>query len=259
MDNFKKKGGLVLKRSKSNEIIQYTIDELKKAQFPLPPFAFYSPEDWSNLDESEIELVENMLGWDITDFGSGDFDKIGLTIFTFRNGNFYAKDKYPKPYAEKMLYVMDGQILPFHYHWDKREDIINRGGGELEITLYNSKSEDFADVEGGRNGKPGQFDMTPVTASIDGKNVIIEAGGKVRLKPGQSISLAPGQYHQWQGVPETGDVILFEVSTTNDDTIDNRFHTAGERIPNMEEDVDARYLMFADYPKYTKFNFIAKD
>ena len=108
-----------MKRSKFNEVVQYTIDALKKAQFPLPPFAYYTTEDWRNLPESEIELVENMLGWDITDFGSGDFDKVGLTIFTFRNGNFYAKDKYPKPYCEKMLYVMDGQILPFHYHWYK--------------------------------------------------------------------------------------------------------------------------------------------
>ena len=247
-----------MKRSKANEIIQYTINALKDAKFPLPPFAYYGTEEWKNLQEDEIELVENMLGWDITDFGSGDFDRVGLTIFTFRNGNFYAKDKYPKPYAEKMLYVMDGQVLPFHYHWDKREDIINRGGGDLEITLYNSTAADFADVEGGRAGKIGEFDTTDVVASVDGKNIIVPAGGKIILKPGQSISLAPGQYHQWQGVPGTGDVILFEVSTTNDDTIDNRFHTAGERIPVMDEDVPAQYLMFADYPQYTKFGFIKK-
>lgn len=247
-----------MKRSKFNEVIQYTIDQLKKAQFPLPPFAYYGVEEWKNLPEEEIELVENMLGWDITDFGSGDFDKVGLTIFTFRNGNFYAKDKYPKPYAEKMLYVMDGQILPFHYHWYKQEDIINRGGGDLEITLYNSTEDDFKDVEGGRAHKTGRFADTPVIASIDGKNVTVPAGGKVVLHNGQSISLKPGQYHQWQGVPGTGDVILFEVSTTNDDTIDNRFHTAGERIPVMEEDVPPKYLMFADYPKYTKFSFIKK-
>lgn len=244
-----------MKRSKANEIIQYTIDKLKEAQFPLPPFAYYGPEEWKNLGEDEIEIVENMLGWDITDFGSGDFDKIGLTIFTFRNGNFYNKKKYPKPYAEKMLYVMDGQILPFHYHWDKREDIINRGGGDLELTLYNCSPEDFADQEGGRNGKPGTFLDTPVIASVDARNIEVPAGGKIVLKPGQSISLAPGQYHQWQGVPGTGDVILFEVSTTNDDTIDNRFHTAGSRIPTMEEDVEARYLMFADYPEYTSFTY----
>lgn len=248
-----------MKRSRANEIIQYTIDALKKASFPLPPCAYYTVEDWKNLGEDEIELVENMLGWDITDFGSGDFDNIGLTIFTFRNGNFYAPEKYKKPYAEKMLYVRDGQILPYHYHWSKMEDIINRGGGDLELTFYNCTADDFADVEGGLSGKPGTFDTTDVVTCIDGKRIVVPAGGKVILKPGQSVTLFPGQYHTWQGVPGTGDVILFEVSTTNDDRTDNRFYKAGERIPTMEEDVPAEYLMFADYPTYTKFDFIKKE
>ena len=47
-----------MKRSKANKIIQYTIDALKKAQFPLPPFAYYTTEDWKNLDETEVELVK---------------------------------------------------------------------------------------------------------------------------------------------------------------------------------------------------------
>ena len=106
-----------MKRSEANKIIQHTIDVAEKMLFPLPDFAYYTPEDWSKIEEDQAELVENMLGWDITDFGSGDFEKIGLTIFTFRNGNFHDKEKYPKPYAEKILFVNDGQILPYHYHW----------------------------------------------------------------------------------------------------------------------------------------------
>ena len=248
-----------MKRSEINQVIKDMEKLISDHRFEIPPFCGWTPEDWKDKGTEYQEIRDNMLGWDITDFGSGDFDHIGLTIFTFRNGNFWAKDKYPKPYAEKYLLVNDGQILPFHYHWSKMEDIINRGGGDLEITLYNSTEEDFKDVEGGRSGKPGQFADTPVTVTIDGKAVTVPAGGKVVCKPGQSITLKPGQYHQWQGVPGTGDVILFEVSTTNDDTIDNRFHTAGERIPTMEEDVEAKYLMFADYPKYTKFDFIKHD
>lgn len=244
-----------MKRSKANEMILYVMEALKNAKFPLPPFAYYTPDEWKDLDESEEELVENMLGWDITDFGSGDFERIGLTVFTFRNGNSHAKEKYPKPYAEKILYVKDGQILPYHYHWEKREDIINRGGGDLELTLYNAVPEDFADVEGGRAGAPGRFDDTPVIATVDGKKLTVPAGGKLILKPGQSISIEPGQYHMWQGVPGTGDVILFEVSTTNDDTIDNRFYRKSERIPSLEEDEEPKYLIFADYPRYTRFKF----
>ena len=85
---------------------------------------------------------------------------------------------------------------------------------------------------------------------MDGHTVTVPAGGQVTLKPGESITLKPGQYHSWQGVPGTGPVMLFEVSTTNDDTIDNRFHTAGERIPEIIEDEEPKYLIFADYKDY---------
>ena len=180
-----------MKRSKANNIIEHTIKSAEAAGFPLPAFAYYNVDNWKNIQAEEEELVENMLGWDITDFGSGDFDKIGLTIFTFRNGNFHNKEKYPKPYAEKLLFVGDSQILPFHYHWSKMEDIINRGGGDLEITLYNATEADFADVEGGRSGKPGVFADTDVTVTMDGKRVTVPAGGKVICRPGSSITLLP--------------------------------------------------------------------
>ncbi|MDO4522443.1 MAG: D-lyxose/D-mannose family sugar isomerase [Eubacteriales bacterium] len=239
-----------MKRSEINHAIEYVMKKLEEAKFPLPPFAFYTPEDWKKADESEQEIVDNMLGWDVTDFGEGDFKNIGLTVFTFRNGNFHDKKKYPKPYAEKMLYVMDGQILPYHYHWYKGEDIINRGGGELEITLYNCSPEDFADQEGGRGGKQGTFLDTDVEAVIDGKKQTLPAGGKVILKPGQSISVKQGQYHTWQAVPGKGDIILFEVSMTNDDHVDNRFYEPKKRIPDVNEDEAVRHLMFADYKDY---------
>ena len=242
-----------MKRSELNSIIEDTIKFMEDRGLPLPPFAYWGVPEWKAAGKENEEIVENMLGWDITDFGSGDFEKIGLTIFTFRNGNFYKKDKYPKPYAEKLLLVGDGQILPYHYHWSKMEDIINRGGGNLAITLYNCTEEDFKDVEGGRAGKPGTFADTPVTVSVDGCNVTVPAGGQIILKPGQSVTLKPGQYHTWQGVPGTGKIMLFEVSTCNDDTIDNRFHTAGGRIPEIEEDEEAKYLIFADYKDYVNF------
>lgn len=239
-----------MKRSTLNQIISDTIQFVEGRSLALPPFAYWGVEEWKRAGEAHQEIIDNMLGWDITDFGSGDFEKIGLTIFTFRNGNFYQKDKYPKPYAEKLLLVGDGQILPYHYHWSKMEDIINRGGGDLLLTLYNCTEDDFADVEGGRGGKQGTFADTPVTVTVDGCRVTVPAGGQLTLKPGQSITLMPGQYHMWQGVPGTGPVMLFEVSTCNDDTIDNRFHTAGERIPEIEEDEAPKYLIFKDYKKY---------
>ena len=62
-----------------------------------------------------------MLGWDITDFGMGDFDKVGFSLITLRNGNVFM-DKYTKPYAEKLLYMKEGQSAAMHFHWNKMED-----------------------------------------------------------------------------------------------------------------------------------------
>lgn len=229
-----------MKRSELNAIIQSAIDLMDEKNIPLPSFAKWSLEDWNNANQDYREIVDNMLGWDISDFGSDDFEKVGLTIFTFRNGNFHNKEKYRKPYAEKLLLVDDGQVLPFHFHWSKMEDIINRGGGDLEITLYNADENDG-------------FANTDVNVSMDGKRVIVPAGSSVVLKPGQSITLEPRQYHSWKGVPGTGKVILFEVSSTNDDMVDNRFYEASGRIPEIEEDVEPKYLIFADYKDYVKF------
>ncbi|WP_010263634.1 D-lyxose/D-mannose family sugar isomerase [Treponema primitia] len=226
-----------MKRSELNKIIRESLAFVRGRGLEFPPFATWSPDDWRKIGEDERELVDNMLGWDISDFG-GNFKKVGLTIFTYRNGNFNNKEKYPKPYAEKLLLVDEGQELPFHFHWSKMEDIINRGGGELVLHVYNSdEHEDFA--------------KTDVVLTLDGKKITVPAGSAVRLLPGQSITLLPGQYHNW--IAEKGKVMLFEVSTTNDDRVDNRFHSAKGRIPEIEEDVKPEYLIFNDYKDYVPF------
>ena len=223
-----------MKRSELNRIIDGALDFVRGHGIEFPPFAVWGPEDWKKIGEDEREIVDNMLGWVVTNFG-GDFEKIGITIFTFRNGNFHNKEAYPKPYAEKLLLVNDGQELPFHFHWSKMEDIINRGGGDLVLHVYNSdEKEDFA--------------KTDVKLTIDGKKISVPAGGSVRLRPGQSITLLPRQYHKWVG--EKGKVMLFEVSSTNDDNVDNRFHTAQGRFPEIEEDTPPKYLIFQDYKKF---------
>lgn len=49
-----------------------------------------------------------MLGWDLTDFGSGDFARRGLFLFTMRNG---AARRDAKPYAEKIMIDRPAYIL----------------------------------------------------------------------------------------------------------------------------------------------------
>ncbi len=221
-----------MKRSEINSIIDDTVSFARSFGFLLPPFAFWSPEEWRSKGHEADEIRDCMLGWDLTDFGLGDFARFGLTMFTIRNGHL-SDSRYAKPYCEKMLISGEGQITPTHFHWSKSEDIINRGGGELTVQVYNSTPEE-------------DLDDTDVTVSIDGVVRTVEAGGLVVLKPGESIFLPSGLYHKFWG--EGGKVLLGEVSTVNDDTADNRFHEKVGRFPEIEEDEPPRFLLFSEYP-----------
>ncbi|MBD5551109.1 MAG: D-lyxose/D-mannose family sugar isomerase [Lachnospiraceae bacterium] len=60
---------------------------IKEYRFALPPFCDFTPEEWQEKGHDYDEVRENMLGWDITDYGMGDFTKIGFSLITIRNGN----------------------------------------------------------------------------------------------------------------------------------------------------------------------------
>jgi D-lyxose ketol-isomerase len=209
---------------------------MEERKFFLPPWAYWNVSDWKKNRDSAAEVINNMLGWDITDFGSGDFYRRGLFLFTLRNGKFNV-DK--KPYAEKIMIVEENQETPMHFHWAKMEDIINRGGGNLVIELYNSTSD-------------GSFADTPVCLKTDGVERTVPPGGKVILTPGESICLEQGIYHRFYGEPGKGKVLVGEVSMVNDDTSDNRFHEVIGRFPTIDEDVEPLHLLVSDYQKFVE-------
>ena len=104
----------------------------------LPPFASFPPTQWRKLDAAAwSEVFDLKLGWDVTAFGGNNFAAQGLTLFTLRNGSPKGMP-YEKCYAEKIMHVRDAQVTPMHFHWRKREDIINRGGGNLIVELWNA-------------------------------------------------------------------------------------------------------------------------
>ncbi|MCI1985441.1 MAG: D-lyxose/D-mannose family sugar isomerase [Lactobacillus sp.] len=226
-----------MKRSEINAILKESIAFAKQHQVYLPAFADWLPSDWENLGEDYRELIDNMLGWDVTDFGSGDFENYGLVAFTFRNGNYGNPQKYPKPYCEKLLILAEGQELPFHFHKLKEEDTINRGGGNLQLTVYNSTADEDLDKK------------TPVTMVKDGHRITVPAGGVITLHPGESLTTTQRIYHKWDVEPGTGKVLVWEVSSTNDDNIDNRFLKTIPRIPTIEEDETPYRILFGDYPQ----------
>jgi D-lyxose ketol-isomerase len=225
-----------MKRSEINAIIRDADAFIKQHQFYLPPFAYWTPADWATKGEEVREIVDRQLGWDITDFGQGDYAKIGLFIFTIRNGSLEnLKMGQGKVYAEKMLIVDVDQVTPFHFHWRKVEDIINRGGGNLVIQLYNSTED-------------GGLADTDVTVSMDGVKRTLKAGDTVTLSQGESITLPTGLYHKFWGAESR--VLVGEVSVVNDDNTDNRFYEPVGRFPQIEEDEAPLYLLCTDYPKY---------
>lgn len=223
-----------MKRSEVNKLIETALEFMDKMNFKLPPFACWSPEEWQAKGVEYNEIRDNSLGWDITDFGSGNFRKKGLLLFTLRNGNINNKH-YMKPYAEKIMIAEEEQETPFHFHWKKMEDIINRGGGNLLLQVFNSDAE-------------GAFAKTDIEISADGRNYFVPAGTVIRLKPGESIALHTGQYHKFWGEKGSGKVLLGEVSQVNDDCNDNRFYEPAGRFPKIEEDEKARYLLCNEYP-----------
>lgn len=230
-----------MKRSQINAILRDAIAFLDKHQFLLPPFAYFTPEEWQDKNHEYDEIRRNMLGWDITDFGSGDFDKKGLFLFTLRNGNVkYPEDK--KVYAEKIMIVKENQVTPYHYHWYKQEDIINRGGGNLMIKVYQA-----ADTDRELSDTP-CFSDADVELQMDGRHFTVPAGTVVRLEPGQSLTNTKFLYHSFWGEEGHGDVLVGEVSQCNDDAADNRFYEPVGRFPAIEEDEAPLYLLCSEYP-----------
>ena len=226
-----------MKRSEINAALKEMEQMIREYRFAIPPFCNFTPEEWKEKGHDYDEIRDNMLGWDITDYGLGDFDKVGFSLITIRNGNLKMKDKYTKSYAEKLLYIKEGQYSPMHFHWSKMEDIINRGGGNVLIRVYNSKPDESIDYE------------SAVTVHTDGRTYTVPAGTQIRLTPGESIFVTQYLYHDFEVEPGTGAVLLGEVSQCNDDAHDNRFNPPMGRFPAIEEDEAPYRLLCTEYPK----------
>lgn len=223
-----------MKRSEINGIIKKFEQMLAEYKFELPPFLFFTPEEWAEKGHEYDEIRDNMLGWDVTDYGEGNYDELGLALITIRNGNVH-NSKYTKKYAEKIMMLQEGQVSPMHFHWNKMEDIINRGGGNVVFRLYNAnEDQELAD--------------TDVEVFQDGRRYTISAGQPIILKPGESLSLYPCYYHEFTIEPGSGAALIGEVSMCNDDNTDNRFLKPLGRFPQIEEDELPYRLLCTEYP-----------
>lgn len=201
-----------------------------EAGIALPGFAAWTRSDWLAAAPTPAvrPALERGLGWDVTDFGRGDFDRVGLVLCTLRNGTPAERDAGAgQTYAEKFLVARDGQETPMHLHRRKTEDIINRGGAVLVVELRPETGDD------------------DVVTLVDGLERAVRAGMPVRLEPGQSIQVPAGVYHRFWA--DGGTLLAGEVSAVNDDVDDNVFHDPSPRYPSVTEDAPARYLLVSEY------------
>lgn len=224
-----------MKRSEIQEAVAWAKDFLSRNGFSLPMFADWSVEEWKARRNEAETIIRTMRGWDVTTFGHDDFSVMGAVLFTIRNG--LPDGTCGCPYAEKLIMMKEGQVLPNHYHSQKTEDIINRGGGVLMIKVWNSLPDGSVDRTG------------DVRILTDGIESFVTAGAEVEILRGNSMTIYPGLYHQFSPKPGCGDLIIGEVSSVNDDRTDNYFEIPRPRFVPVEEDCPVTVLLCNEYER----------
>ncbi|MEL7301197.1 MAG: D-lyxose/D-mannose family sugar isomerase [Pseudomonadota bacterium] len=221
-------------RSTVNEIIAESNAFIRSHGVHLPPFAYLSPAELKAHVAHAPSIRERFLGWDITDYGEGKFEELGLFLFTTRNGlQSNIQSGRGMLYAEKVMIAGEHQISPMHRHVTKTEDIINRGGGDLVLELF--KDDGAGQVDEG----------APVEVVSDGRQLSLAGGAHLRLKPGESVTLEPHTWHAFWG--DGGKVLIVEVSNVNNDRTDNIFRAPIGRFSTVKEDTDPSHLLVSDY------------
>ena len=75
----------------------------------------------------------------------------------------------------------------------------------------------------------------------------LEPGEKIRVMPGNSITLEPYLYHRFYAEKGKGLLIVGEVSRVNDDNNDNVFYAKSDRFSKIEEDEAAIHPLVNEY------------
>ncbi len=225
----------MMKRSKINSCIEKAQAFANKMNAKLPPFAFWTIQDWQSKGPECDEIRKIMLGWDVTDFGQNDYYKTGRTLFTLRNGSASFPD-VPRPYSEKFIFIEENQAAPIHYHNKKTEDIINRGGGNIIVQVSKSNPQ-------------GQKSDEPFTLSVNGIKTPFCPDQTIRLKPGESILIPAGIIHEFWSEEGTGMTLSGEIGTVCDDINDNVFLTPSARFSEIQEDEKPNHYLCNEYPR----------
>jgi len=159
--------------------------------------------------------------WDVTDFGLGDWRKLGLVLVNLAE---------EPEYCEKLMYGQRGMTTPAHYHRKKKEDIICRWGS-LAVQVWAPGKSPAATGE--------------VIVPVNGQPKAFRNGDVISLAAGSRVTLKQGIWHEFK--PASDECIIGEVSTANDDLHDNFFQNPEiGRYPNLVEDVPPLVRLISD-------------
>jgi len=240
-----------VKRSEINATMLLARDFFEAYRFKLPKWAAWSVVNWDYSGEEMQAIKDCQLGWDVTDFGLGDFLSQGMTSFMLRNGQPSRKsdqevsEKIPaetlnglgRHYSEKILLVQLHQALPLLALKHRTHDLINRGGGDLVIQVYQSTPEHNLD------------EKSRIPLQVNGIAYNVKAGGIVRLVPGDGLTLQAGIYYKYWA--EKASCIVGSISSTCDERNDYRFFDLNcQRFPEIEPDESPIHLLHYEYPDF---------
>ena len=69
-----------MKRSQINQEIKWAKALLEKNNIKLPPFGYWTLDEWKSGERNLEVIKEVMLGWDITDYGKDRFNEFGAIL-----------------------------------------------------------------------------------------------------------------------------------------------------------------------------------
>ena len=225
-----------MKRSTINTIMAEADDLIRKHGFVLPPFAYWTPEDFKGRSATRASR-----------------DRRALRLGHHRLRRRAVRRDGPVPvhpaqwpvwqickrgggmcYAEKLLISRQDQLSPMHTHVIKAEDIINRGGATLVVELFGSD-------DAGQFRRGSRWNGLAAMAS----GAITSPAKNCASRPEKASPCGPAT-----GTPSgatAATCLIGEVSTVNDDETDNIFREPIGRFANIEEDVAPTHLLVSDY------------
>ena len=77
-----------MKRSRINDIMGAADEMIRSYGFVLPPFAYWTPDQFSANKAIAGRVIAGRCGWDITDYGQGRFDDLGLFLLPCATANW---------------------------------------------------------------------------------------------------------------------------------------------------------------------------